>query len=95
MRRRQSQASREGLTAIADILRDAVGAEQTCFVYAEEREWMTCGDSRGGDDIGTGRRGFWLVQREARAQDGPVAFNIRERRVGDLRMPPAPKGEST
>ena len=88
----KSQASREGLTAIADILRDAVGAEQACFVYAEEREWITCGDSRGGDDIGTGRRGFWLIQREARAQKGPVAFNIREKRVEDLANAHGAKG---
>ncbi|MGD0765200.1 MAG: sensor domain-containing diguanylate cyclase [Dehalococcoidia bacterium] len=79
-----SRGSREGLTHIADILRDAIGAEQTCFIYAEESEWVTCGDSRCGDDIGTGRRGFWLVQREARAQERPVAFNISEKRVGDL-----------
>lgn len=87
-----SQASREGLVSIADILRDAVGAEQVCFVYAEEREWVTCGDSRCGDDVGTGRRGFWLVQREARAQKGPVAFNISERRVGDLANARGAKG---
>jgi hypothetical protein len=85
-------ASREGLIAIADILRDGIGAEQACFVYAEEKEFTTCGDSRCGDKIGTTNRGLWLIQREAQAQKGQVAFNIRDGRVEDLANARAAKG---
>jgi len=85
-------ASRQGLIRIADTLRDAIGAEQVCFVYAEDLDWVTCGDSLCGDDAGTGRRGFWLIQREAQTQNGPVVFNIREKRVEDLANAHGAKG---
>lgn len=77
-------ATRFGLTHIADALRDALGAEQVCFVYAEDRDWVTCGDSRCGDSIGTGRTGLWLVQQQAQQQNAPVAFNIHAKRVEDF-----------
>ena len=77
-------ATRLGLTRIADVLRDALGAEQVCFVYAEDLDWVTCGDSRGGDDVGTGKTGLWMVQQQAQAHKRPVAFNLQSRRVGDF-----------
>ena len=81
---RESPPTREGLTSIADTLRDALDAAQVHFVYAEDRDWSTCGDSRSGENIGTKRKGLWLVQQQAEMQKGPVAFNIRDRRVEDL-----------
>jgi diguanylate cyclase (GGDEF)-like protein len=85
-------ASRPGLMRIADTLRDASGAEQVWFVYAEDRDWVTCGDSRCGDDIGTGKTGLWLVQQQAQQQSAPVAFNIRGSRVGDFVLAKGAKG---
>jgi len=80
----ESEATKESLTRIADTLRDALSVAQVYFVYAEDMDWVTCGDSRSGDDIGTKRAGFWLVQQQAERQKGPVAFNIRDRLVEDL-----------
>ncbi len=77
-------ANRAGLTLVADTLRTAVRAERVCFVYAEDSDWITCGDSLGGDDAGTGRIGLWIVQQQAQTQGAPVAFNIKERHVGDF-----------
>jgi len=77
-------ATRLGLTRIADVLRDALGADQVCFVYAEDLDWVTCGDSRSGDDIGTGRTGLWFVQQQAQTRNAPVAFNIRAKHVEDF-----------
>ncbi len=77
-------ASRQGLIRIADTLRDAVGAEQVCFVYAEDLDWVTCGDSLSGDDVGTGKAGLWIVQGQTQKRNGPVAFNIREKLVQDF-----------
>jgi len=80
----ESEATRDSLVRIADTLRDTLGAAQVHFVYAEDRDWVTCGDSRSGDDAGTGKAGLWLVQQQAEIQKGPVAFNIRDRRVEDF-----------
>ena len=80
----ESEATKESLTSIADTLRDALDAAQVHFVYAEDRDWVTCGDSRSGDDVGTGKAGLWLVQQQAEMHEGPVAFNIRDRRVDDF-----------
>ncbi len=77
-------ASRLGLTRIADALKEALGAEQVCFVYAEGLDWLRCGDSHCGDEIGTGEKGLWLVQQRTQTQKEPVAFNIRAGRVQDL-----------
>ena len=77
-------ATRLGLTRIADALKDALGAEQVCFVYAEDRDWVTCGDSCCGGDLGTGRTGLWFVQQQAQQRKEPVAFNIRAKRVEDF-----------
>ncbi|MGA2285584.1 MAG: sensor domain-containing diguanylate cyclase [Dehalococcoidia bacterium] len=77
-------ASRAGLACLAGALRDQLGAEQVCFVYAEELDWVTCGDSSGEDDVGTGKTGLWLIQQQAQMQGTPVAFNIESRRVGDF-----------
>ncbi|MGZ7080860.1 MAG: diguanylate cyclase, partial [Thermoanaerobaculia bacterium] len=74
-------ASRQGLIRIADALRDSLAAEHVCFTYAEDRDIVTCGDSRGGDDAGTGNTGLWLVQAEAQKRGGSVAFDIRDRLV--------------
>ncbi|HUS83188.1 MAG TPA: hypothetical protein VM013_08060, partial [Dehalococcoidia bacterium] len=74
-------ATRLGLTHIADALRDTLGAEQACFVYGEDQDWATCGDSLCGDDVGTGRTGLWIIQQQAQTQKKPVAFNIRSKRV--------------
>jgi len=81
---RESPPTREGLTSIADTLRDALDAAQVHFVYAEDRDWSTCGDSRSGDDVGTKNKGLWLVQQQAEMHKGPVAFNIRRRLVEDF-----------
>ena len=80
----ESPPTREGLTSIADTLRHALSAAQVHFAYVEDLEWSTCGDSRSGDNVGTKRKGLWLVQQQAQMQKGPVAFNIRDRRVEDL-----------
>jgi len=85
-------ASRPWLTRIADTLRDASGADQVCFVYAEDRDWVTCGDSRCGDDIGTGRTGLWLVQQQAQKRNATVAFNVRGTRVEDFMLARGAKG---
>ncbi len=53
-------------------------------MYAEELDWATCGDHSGGDDVGTGKTGLWIIQQQAQAQEGSVAFNIQSRRVGDF-----------
>ena len=81
---RESPATRQGLTSIADTLRDALNLAQVYFAYAEDMEWSTCGDSRSGENVGTKRKGLWLVQQQAEMQKGPVAFNIRRRLVEDL-----------
>ncbi|MCJ7811268.1 MAG: GAF domain-containing protein, partial [Dehalococcoidia bacterium] len=80
----ESPSTRQGLTSIADTLRDALNLAQVYFAYAEDMEWSTCGDSRSGDDVGTKRKGLWLVQQQAEIQKGPVAFNIRRGLVEDL-----------
>ncbi len=77
-------ANRLGLTCVADMLREALGAEQVCFVYAEGLDWLRCGDSLSGDEIGTGEKGLWLVQQRTQQQKHPVAFNIHAGRVEDL-----------
>lgn len=77
-------ASKLGLVRIADTLREASGAEQVCFVYAQDMDWIICGDSSCGDDVGTGKTGVWLVQQQAQQRNGPVAFNIRAKRVEDF-----------
>jgi len=81
---RESPATRQGLTSIADTLRDALNLAQVYFAYAEDLEWSTCGDSRSGENVGMKRKGLWLVQQQAEMQKGPVAFNIRDRLVEDL-----------
>jgi diguanylate cyclase (GGDEF)-like protein len=81
---RESPATRQGLTSIADTLRDALNLAQVHFAYAEDVDWSICGDSRSGDDVGTKKKGLWLVQQQAEMQKGPVAFNIRRGLVEDL-----------
>lgn len=81
---RRSEATVEGLRSIADTIAAALGDVSVYFTYAIERDWTVCGDSRSGDDIGTGSAGIWLVQRQCELQRGPVAFNIRDRRVEDF-----------
>ena len=80
----ESPPTRESLTSVADALRDALGLAEVYFVYAEERDWSIRGDSRSGDDVGTKKKGLWLVQQQAEMHKGPVAFNIRDRLVEDL-----------
>jgi diguanylate cyclase (GGDEF)-like protein len=79
-----SEAPKQDLIGIADTLRDALDATRVHFVYAEDKDWSTCGDSRSGDDISMKRKGLWLVQQQAEMQKGPVAFNIRDRLVEDF-----------
>ena len=81
---RESPATRQGLTSIADTLRHALNLAQVHFVYVEDMNWTSCGDLRSGDDVGTKKKGLWLVQQQAEIQKGPVAFNIRDRLVEDL-----------
>jgi diguanylate cyclase (GGDEF)-like protein len=80
----ESEATKQGLVGIADTLRDALDAAQVHFVYSEDLDWATCGDSRSGDDVGTKKKGLWLVQQQAELHKGPVAFNIRRRLVEDF-----------
>jgi diguanylate cyclase (GGDEF)-like protein len=80
----ESEATKESLARIADTLRDAMDAAQVHFVYVEDMNWTSCGDLRSGHDVGTKKKGLWLVQQQAEMQKGPVAFNIRDRRVEDL-----------
>ncbi len=74
--------SKAGLVHLADLLKDALGAGQACFVYAEDMDWITCGDSVCGDDAGTGKTGLWMVHQQAQTLRAPVAFDIESRRVG-------------
>ena len=80
----ESDATKDDLTRIADTLRDFLDVAQVHFVYAEDRDWAACGDSRSGDDVCTKKKGLWLVQQQAEMQKGPVAFNIRHGLVEDL-----------
>jgi diguanylate cyclase (GGDEF)-like protein len=80
----ESPPTRESLTSVADALRDALGLAEVYFVYAEERDWSIRGDSRSGDDVGTKRKGLWLVQQQAEMHQRPVAFNIRDLLVEDI-----------
>lgn len=88
----ESEATKESLTRIADTLRDALNAAQVHFVYSEDLDWVTCGDCGSGDDVGTKKKGLWLVQQQAERQKGPVAFNIRRRLVEDLTSAAGAKG---
>jgi len=80
----ESEATKESLAALADTLRDALDLVQVFFVYSEDLDWATCGDCGSGDDVGTKKKGLWLVQQQAELYQGPVAFNIRDLRVEDL-----------
>jgi len=80
----ESEATKESLTRIADTLRHALNLAQVHFVYSEDLDWVTCGDCGSGDDVGTKKKGLWLVQQQAERQKGPVAFNIRRGLVEDL-----------
>jgi diguanylate cyclase (GGDEF)-like protein len=80
----QSEATKESLTALADTLRDTLDLAQVFFVYSEDVDWLTCGDCGSGDDVGTKKKGLWLVQQQAEMYQGPVAFNVRNRLVEDL-----------
>ena len=51
----ESEATKESLTRIADTLRDALDVVQVHFAYAEDLDWVTCGDCGSGDDVGTKR----------------------------------------
>ena len=79
-----AQPNRKGLVRLADTLKLAIGAEQVWFVYAEDDDWIICGDSVGGDEVGTGRIGLWIVQQQAQTRKAVVAFNIQSKRVTDL-----------
>lgn len=89
---RRSEATQEGLRSIADTIAAAIGNVSVYFTYAAERDWTVCGDTRSGDDIGTGSTGVWLVQRQCELQQGPVAFRIRDRRVEDFSRAAAARG---
>jgi diguanylate cyclase (GGDEF)-like protein len=80
----KSEATKESLAALADTLRDALSATRVYFVYSEDLDWVTCGDCGSGDDVGTKRKGLWLVQQQAEMHHGPVAFNIRDLLVEDI-----------
>ncbi|GAG29448.1 unnamed protein product, partial [marine sediment metagenome] len=80
----ESEATKESLAALADTFRDALDLAQVFFVYSEDLGWATCGDRGSGDDVGTKKKGLWLVQQQAEMYQGPVAFNIRDRLVEDL-----------
>jgi diguanylate cyclase (GGDEF)-like protein len=80
----EAPETREGLTRVADTLREALDVAGVYFAYAPDKALAVCGDCRSGDDIGTSQIGLWLVQRQAVAHKGPVAFNIRNRRVEDF-----------
>jgi diguanylate cyclase (GGDEF)-like protein len=74
-------ADRSGLVRLADNMKAALGSEQVFFVYVEEDDWIICGDSGSGDDVGTGRIGLWIVNQQAQTLGVPVAFKIESRRV--------------
>ena len=80
----ESEATKESPTALADTLRCALDFAQVHLVSAEDADWGSCGDRGSGDDVGTKKKGLWLVQQQAELYQGPVAFNIHDRRVEDL-----------
>src|SRR4030042_1090313 len=80
----ESEATKKSLTALADTLRDALDLAQVHFVYSEDADWVSCGDRGSGDDVGTKKKGLWLVQQQAELYQGPGAFNIHHRRAEDL-----------
>jgi len=90
----EAPATKEGLARIADSLRDALDVSQVHFVYTADKDWVACGDTRCGDDVGTKAKGLWLVQQQAEIQRGPIAFNIRDRLVQDLTSAVGAKGRA-
>ncbi len=87
-------ANRTGLVHLADCLKEGLGLEQACFVYADNMDWLTCGDSACGNDPGTGKHGLWIVQQQAQTLGVPVAFAIESRRVGDFAPASAAQDQS-
>ncbi|MGD0765198.1 MAG: GAF domain-containing protein [Dehalococcoidia bacterium] len=79
-----SPASKEGLSRIVDLVREAIGASHVYLVYAEDKEFLVCGDSGSSGSLATNRLGLWLVQHEIEITDGPVAFNVEGDRVVNL-----------
>jgi diguanylate cyclase (GGDEF)-like protein len=85
-------ASSETLTHVADTLCTLPGISRAFFTYAVEREFGVCGDSRSGNSVGTSQVGLWLVQRQFDVFQGPVAFNLKNGRVGDFIAADAARG---
>ncbi len=78
------RAGERTLLRIADLVREAVGAERVFFVHPEDREPILCSDSSSPYGLGTNQMGLWLVQHQCEIVDGPVAFDIVGERVSDI-----------
>lgn len=72
------------LAQVVDVIRDALAVDRVFLVYVQDKDFLTCADSSGGDDVGTTQMGLWLVQHQIEISGEPVAFNICEERVEDV-----------
>jgi diguanylate cyclase (GGDEF)-like protein len=90
----QAPATTDNLVLVADVLRDALDAAAVHFTYAADKDFLVCGDSCSGDDIGTSQIGLWLVRHQFEVLEDPVAFNIRARRVEDFTSAVGAKGRA-
>jgi diguanylate cyclase (GGDEF)-like protein len=89
---REVEATKEGVHALADTVASACQGTQVYFVYVVGSDLVARGDSRSGDDIGTGSIGIWLIQKQCELQKAPIAFNMRDRRVEDFATMAASQG---
>ncbi len=80
----ESPADRETLLRAASIIRQATGVAEAMVVYAEDKDFLTCSDARGGSDTELTPAALTIIQRHAAQASGPVAFNLVGRRVEDF-----------
>jgi len=77
-------ASEEGLREAADILRRATGATRAAIVYAEDQDFLICGDGGEGPELEFSQVGLWILQRQVVQTDGPLGFSLHGHRLEDL-----------
>jgi len=80
----QGFADEETLTRAASIIRRATGASEAMVVYAQDEDFLTCGDGGDGADSELSTAALWIVQRQIAELGGPVAFNLTGHRVEDF-----------
>jgi diguanylate cyclase (GGDEF)-like protein len=80
----QAPPTEDALQDAVEGIQHALGAHEVHLVYAEDDEFRWASAADHGVDAVTSQVGLWMIQRRMMDTGGPVGFDIRDRRVGEI-----------